>query len=106
MMHESLERSWHCFAHAHGADRPPLRLVHLAGRAVAHSPLHLALSGNLDGSNDFAVGPDWPGAGHVAAFAVDVGARRYAAVETTWDIVREQAAKAGRDEPNRATGAC
>ena len=26
----------------------------------------------------------------------------YAAVETTWDIVREQAAKAGRDEPNRA----
>jgi limonene 1,2-monooxygenase len=26
----------------------------------------------------------------------------YAALETTWDIVRDQAAKVGRDEPNRA----
>ena len=26
----------------------------------------------------------------------------YAALETTWDVVREQAAKAGRDEPDRA----
>jgi limonene 1,2-monooxygenase len=26
----------------------------------------------------------------------------YAAVENTWEIVREQAAKAGRDEPDRA----
>lgn len=26
----------------------------------------------------------------------------YAALETTWDVVREQAAKVGRDEPNRA----
>lgn len=57
--------------------RPPLRLVHPARRAVAHPPVHLALSRDLDGSHDLAVGSTaGRQPGYVAAVAVDVGARR------------------------------
>ena len=78
MMQESLEAILALFRAApHRANRPALRLVHPARRTVAHPPLHLAVSGNLHGGNDFAVrSAAGRRAGHVAAVTVDVGARR------------------------------
>jgi limonene 1,2-monooxygenase len=78
MMHESLEAILALFRAAPGerisrhSDWFTLRDAQLHIR-----PLHLALSGNLNGGNDFAVRPAARRSpGHVAAFAVDVGARR------------------------------
>ena len=59
------------------ANRPSLRLVHAARRAAAHPPLHVAVSRDLHGRNDFAVRTAAGRvAGHIAAVVVDVGSRR------------------------------
>ena len=78
MMQESLEAILALFRAApERADQPALRLVHPARRAAAHPAVHLAVSRNLHGSNDFPVrSAAGRRAGHVAAVAVDVGARR------------------------------
>ncbi len=78
MMQESLEAILALFrAGPERAHRPSLGLVHPARRAIAYPPLHLAISRNLHGGNDFAVRTAaGRRSGHIAAVAVDVGARR------------------------------
>ena len=78
MMQESLEAILALFRAAPDErDRPALRLVHAARRPAAYPPVHLAVPRNLHGGNDFPVRTAaGRGAGHVAAVAVDVGARR------------------------------